>query len=74
MGKNGGDSSNAKEERENLAGKGSTPGQLIAFGKTDMSDASSSALSGTTVVDSSAWTLKLGSNPSWSSTISNQQL
>ena len=54
FGKIGGDSSNANEERDNMAGKGSTPRQLIAFGKTDMSDASGFALSGTTVVDSSA--------------------
>ncbi|XP_062108374.1 protein TIME FOR COFFEE isoform X2 [Humulus lupulus] len=61
-GKNGGDSSNVEEERKNMAGKGSsTLGQSIAFSRPDLSDVSGSTMPGSSVVDSSARTINLGS-------------
>lgn len=59
-GKTGGDSSNLEEERKTMKGS-SGVGQAIAFSRPDLSDASVSTIPGTTVVDSSARTLNLGS-------------
>lgn len=62
-GKTGGDSSNVEEERKAMPGKGqSIVGQSIAFSsRPDLPDTSVTTITGSTVVDSSARTLNLGS-------------
>ncbi|KAA8527584.1 hypothetical protein F0562_034701 [Nyssa sinensis] len=60
----GGDSSTVDEEKKCLAGKASaTGGQSIAFSRPDLTEASVSSITGSTVIDSSARTLNLVSGP-----------
>ncbi|KAI9115006.1 hypothetical protein K1719_014019 [Acacia pycnantha] len=60
VGKTGGDSCNPDEDRK--AGKApATIGQSIVFSRSDMSDPSMSAITGNSVIDSSARTHNLGS-------------
>ncbi|XP_028773926.1 protein TIME FOR COFFEE isoform X2 [Neltuma alba] len=64
-GKTGGDSCNPDEDRKAMAGKApATGGQSIVFSRSEVSDPSISAITGNTVIDSSARTLNLGSGTS----------
>ncbi|KAJ8766327.1 hypothetical protein K2173_022386 [Erythroxylum novogranatense] len=57
------ESSSVEDERKSMAGgkTAATSGQLIAFSRPDLTDASVSAAPSSTVIDSSARTLNLGS-------------
>ncbi|XP_028789350.1 protein TIME FOR COFFEE-like isoform X2 [Neltuma alba] len=59
-----GDSSNPDDDRKAVGKVPATMGQSIAFSRQDASDPSISAITGNTVLDSSARTLNLGSAPS----------